>query len=428
MVEAATYVFIHLGAGPVPAGRLVMNDDEPRAPWASFAYGTRYLERDDRVAIDPEQLPLPPRAQDNAYLTEEGFATFGAIRDAAPDGWGRYLMYKAMRDRTPTEIDVILASGPHRVGALAFGPTPERPRRVMPWNGTDEADEFFPLAELARATEEAQQVDQLSEPLRRLLTAGSSLGGARPKGVTRREDGSEWIAKFPARADAIPECRVEYATMTLAARLGLEVPRIDFTRAWERDVYLIERFDRSPQDERRTHFVSGLTMLSAHEGEAHTYGYADLATALRRHGSAVRRDLRELYRRMLFNILVTNDDDHLRNHGFLWDGSGWRLSPLYDVVPKPQLSLERRLALAVGPEGRTATLGNAVAGAAQFDVDREEAVALAAGMAGEVANGWDVAFAEAGLGAADRARFATCFRMADPAVHRLGQADLSGRP
>ena len=131
---------------------------------------------------------------------------------------------------------------------------------------------------------------------------------------------------------------------------------------------------------------------------------------------------------MLFNILVTNDDDHLRNHGFLWDGSGWRLSPLYDVVPKPQLSLERRLALAVGPEGRAATLGNAVAGAAQFDVDREEAVALAAGMAGEVANGWEVAFAEAGLGAADRDRFATCFRMADPAVHRLGQADLPGRP
>lgn len=419
MAEIETYVFIHFGGEAVPAGRLVMNDDEPRRPWASFAYGRRYLERPDRTAIDPEQLPLPRGSADNTYFTEEGFATFGAIRDAAPDGWGRYLMYKAMRERTPTEIDVILASGPHRVGALAFGPTTERPRRITPWDGEEAADDFFALEELSRAVSEAQQVEQLSEPLRRLLTAGSSLGGARPKGVTRRDDGSEWIAKFPARADAVPECRIEYATMRLAALLDLDVPRIDFTSAWDRDVYLIERFDRSAGGARREHFVSGLTMLAAHESEAHTFAYADLAEALRRHGAKVKADLRELFRRMVFNILVTNDDDHLRNHGFLWDGTGWRLSPLYDVVPKPQLSLERRLALAVGPEGRAATLANAVAGAARFDIDRGEAIALAADMAGRIAAGWEDAFAEAGLGPTDRERFATCFRMANPTVHML---------
>ena len=391
--------------------------DEPRNQFATFAYGRRYLERADRIPVDPVALPLHEAGTSRTFRTEEGFAVFGGIRDAAPDGWGQYLMYKAMGDRLPSEIDLILASGEHRVGALAFGPTPARPERITPWGGGPAPGEEFTLAELAEAAERAQHVDELDENLRALLAAGSSLGGARPKAATKIGD-QPWIAKFQKRGDSFPECRVELATMRLASECGLDVPPLDFRCVLDRDIYLIERFDRIPHGnwlERRP-FASGLTMLGAHESEVSSFSYADLAGAIRQFGTEVRQDLHELFRRMLLNILVTNDDDLLRNHGFLFDGEGWRLSPLYDVVPKPQLGLERRLVLGVGPEGRNATIENALAGAAVFDLGPDDAKAIAEDMSRIVATRWEHLFTEAGISAADRKRFATCFRLAAPAL------------
>lgn len=390
--------------------------DEPRNQFATFAYGRRYLERADRIAVDPVALPLHEAGTSQTFRTEEGFAVFGGIRDAAPDGWGQYLMYKAMGDRLPSEIDLILASGEHSVGALAFGPTPAQPERITPWGGGPAPGEEFTLAELAEAAERAQHVDELDENLRALLAAGSSLGGARPKAATKIGE-QPWIAKFQKRGDSFPECRVELATMRLASECGLDVPPLDFRCVLDRDIYLIERFDRIPHGnwlERRP-FASGLTMLGAHESEVSSFSYADLAGAIRQFGTEVRQDLHELFRRMLLNILVTNDDDHLRNHGFLFDGEGWRLSPLYDVVPKPQLGLERRLVLGVGPEGRNATIENALAGAAVFDLGPDDAKAIAEDMSRIVATRWEHLFTEAGISAADRKRFATCFRLAAPA-------------
>ena len=416
MTTIRTYVFVHLEEGPVPAGLLTMTD-EPRNQFATFAYGRRYLERPDRIAVDPVALPLHEAGTSRTFRTEEGFAVFGGIRDAAPDGWGQYLMYKAMGDRLPSEIDLILASGEHRVGALAFGPTPARPERITPWGGGPAPGEEFTLAELAEAAERAQHVDELDENLRALLAAGSSLGGARPKAATKIGE-QPWIAKFQKRGDSFPECRVELATMRLASECGLDVPPLDFRCVLDRDIYLIERFDRIPHGnwlERRP-FASGLTMLGAHESEVSSFSYADLAGAIRQFGTEVRQDLHELFRRMLLNILVTNDDDHLRNHGFLFDGEGWRLSPLYDVVPKPQLGLERRLVLGVGPEGRNATIENALAGAAVFDLGPDDAKAIAEDMSRIVATRWEHLFTEAGISAADRKRFATCFRLAAPAL------------
>lgn len=415
MPSLATFVFMHLPGGPVPAGRLTMTE-EPRASFATFAYGRRYLERPDRVPVDPTQLPLPnPGAADLLFRTEEGFANFNGVRDAAPDGWGRYLMYKALDDRVPSEAEILLASGDDRVGALAFGPTPQAPRRITPWGDGDAPGERFTLEELAEAVERVQSIEDMDDNLRRLLTAGSSLGGARPKAATDIE-GRPWIAKFQANDDAFPVCRVELATMRLAARCGLDVPRLDFHRAMGRDIYLIERFDRGrgkDGDRLRRPFVSGLTMLGAHESEIARYSYADLADALRRYGADPRPDLIELYRRMVFNILVTNDDDHPRNHGFLWEARGWRLSPLYDVVPKPQVGLERTLVMGVGPQGRAATLANAVAGAAAFGLSPEDAAGEAAALADVVRTHWIAEFRAAGLGESDIRRFATCFRQAE---------------
>ena len=242
MASIRSYVFVHLREGPVPAGLLVMTD-EPQNQFATFNYGRRYLERAERTAVDPTSLPLHHPLETRTYQTEEGFSVFGGIRDAAPDGWGQYLFYKALRDRVPSNADLILASGDHRVGALAFGPTLAGPQRLPPWGDLDVPGEYFTLAELAEATERAQHVDELDENLRRLLTAGSSLGGARPKAATEI-DGEPWIAKFAARNDSFPECRVELATMRLAAECGLVVPELRLESALGRDIYLIKRFDR----------------------------------------------------------------------------------------------------------------------------------------------------------------------------------------
>jgi serine/threonine-protein kinase HipA len=413
MARARSYVFVHLAEGPVPAGLLVMTD-EPRSRFATFAYGRRYLERPDRVSVDPVSLPLLDAGVEQTFRTEEGFAVFGGIRDAAPDGWGQYLMYKAMGDRLPTEMDLILASGDHRVGALAFGPTPAKPARITPWGDDEAPGEHFTLPELAEAAARAQQVEELDQNLRTLLDAGSSLGGARPKAATEKGN-QPWIAKFQAKNDSFPECRVELATMRLAAECGLDVPALGFEHVLGRDIYMIERFDRvlkADGETIRRPFASGLTMLGAHESEVSRYGYADLASAIRQYGIKARADLHELFGRMIFNILVTNDDDHLRNHGFLKEDKGWRLSPLYDVVPKPQVGLERRLVLGVGPRGRAATIDNALAGAAAFDLSAEDAAAIVARMRAIVASRWAPLFAEAGISEADQRRFATCFRLA----------------
>ena len=150
-------------------------------------------------------------------------------------------------------------------------------------------------------------------------------------------------------------------------------------------------------------------MLEAHEIAAHRYSYRDLAEVLRRLGSDPRHDLRELFRRMAFNILVGNDDDHLRNHAFLFDGRGWRLSPLYDVVPRPHLGSNGRLILAVGERGHDATLANALTGAATFGLKREEAAALLEDLRARVGARWKAALSEAGIGPIDVERFANCF-------------------
>lgn len=421
MPSTSTVVFMHTLTGAVPAGRLTMTS-EPRASFATFAYGRRYLERGDRAPVDPVQLPLPDPGANVLFRTEEGFANFNGIRDAAPDGWGRYLMYKALDAREPTEAEILLASGDYRVGALAFGPTTERPQRLTPWGEGDAPGEHFTLEELAAAIELVQSVDELDDNLRRLLTAGSSLGGARPKAVTDVL-GQPWIAKFPANDDIYPICRIELATMRLAKRCGLDVPNLDFREVLGRDIYLIERFDRvvTADGVRRRAFASGLTLLGAHESDVGRHSYADLAEALRRYGADPRVDLVELFRRMVFNILVTNGDDHLRNHGFLWDHKGWRLSPLYDVVPKPQVGLERTLVLGVGPRGRQASLENAIAGAATFGLTPEEATHEALRLVDIVRDEWVRHFQGAGLGEAEIRRFATCFRQAD-----LGRATLTG--
>jgi serine/threonine-protein kinase HipA len=219
-------------------------------------------------------------------------------------------------------------------------------------------------------------------------------------------------------------CRAEYVAMKLAGEVGINVPPVRLEKILGQDIYLIERFDRL-QDRngfRRRPFISGLTIIGANESESAQQSYRRLAEQLRRFGSDPVKDAKELWRRMVFNILCNNNDDHLRNHGFLWDGKAWRLSPAYDIVPFPQVSLERDLAIGVGQNGRRATLHNALTDVASFGFSREEAISIARAMQGTVKQGWEHLFRNTGFTAAEIERLRTCFIACDEPLNQENDA------
>jgi serine/threonine-protein kinase HipA len=418
-----TYVYIYLKGGPVPAGLLETIGEGREGP-VRFRYGRRYLQRKDRLAIDPVQLPLHDPEAGREYTAPEGFVLFNGIRDAAPDGWGRHLMDRAAGGRPLSEFDYLVATGDTRVGALAFGPDLSGPRRVGPWSEEELDGENLDLAEMLEAVRELDTAHDLPPKHRRFLARGSSLGGARPKGATVY-NGKQWIAKFGRANDRYPMCRAEYVTMTLAAQVGLHVPPVRIEKVLGQDIYLIERFDRVQDGDGYQHlpFISGLTIIGAHESESSRQSYRRLAEQLRLFGTAPGKDARELWQRMVFNILCNNNDDHLRNHGFLWDGKGWRLSPGYDIVPFPQVSLERDLAIGVGASGRRATLQNALSDVASFGLSRSEGVAIAQAMQRTVKAKWEELCQRTGFTIAEIERLRTCFIACDERIDRKGGDD-----
>ncbi len=373
-------VFIHLPGetDAVPAGRLTLLEQGTALTASRFAYGLRYLERQGALPVDPIALPLNQGRGGVELLPPAGLTLFGALRDAAPDAWGRRVIENRLR-APPNGLPVSVYldhAGPYRSGALDVRATP---------TSTPTGGALPSLLDLEHLRDAAARVDA-GEPvtahLELFFAGGPSLGGARPKAVLTA-DGCEWVAKFPARNDPFDVPVAERATLELAREAGLTVPPIRLeTLADGRQVVLIQRFDREPvaQNTARRHMVSALTMLAKHEQDAPNSSYAEIAAVLSQHGvgGAVAPDREELFARMVFNILVSNDDDHLRNHAFLFDpaGQGWRLSPLYDVVPRPQVAQERMLHLAVGPQGRLATLDNALAGSGLFGLLPPEAARI----------------------------------------------------
>jgi serine/threonine-protein kinase HipA len=276
-----TYIYVYLEEGPVPAG-LLETIGVGREATSRFRYGRRYLQRKDRLAIDPIQLPLHEADIDRDYTAPEGFVLFNGVRDAAPDGWGRHVMDRAAGAQTLSEFDYLIATGDGRVGALAFGPDLSGPRRIAPWPEEKLDGENLDLAGMLKAVQELDTADELPPEHRRFLLRGSSLGGARPKATTEY-NGRQWIAKFGRASDRPPVCRAEYATMTMAREVGLTVPPVHLEKVLGQDIYLIERFDRVSEGKeyRRLPFISGLTIIGAHESESPQQSYRQLAEQLR---------------------------------------------------------------------------------------------------------------------------------------------------
>jgi serine/threonine-protein kinase HipA len=370
-----------------------------------------------------------------------GLTQFGGIRDAAPDAWGRRVIEAKLKvpANSLPESTYLLHAGSNRVGALDIRPTIQEP----PSTG---AADWHSLPYLMEAAERIEAGEPVPARLDAIFAGGTALGGARAKASIFDEQGGFWLAKFQSRNDPFNVPEVEAATLRMAAQCGLTVPPVNVVDVGNRSVMLIRRFDRywaaqgevlpmghlmqtapgAGRIEKRLGFVSGLTLLACHESESMTKSYADLARAIRQycHPSVIRDNNRELFGRMVYNILVTNDDDHLRNHGFVWDThiGGWRLSPLYDVMPKASIAFERQLHLGIGAQGRAATLDNALTHKEAFSLSERDACEIIS-RTSRCVRQWAMYFEQYGVRGKDIDAVATAFRR----IEDVGSPDLRRR-
>jgi len=385
---------------------------------ALFRYVASYLASKDAVPIDPFNLPL----RDERFETkkEELLLAFGAVRDAAPDSWGRARMEREA-GRQLDDIEFIHASGADRSGFLAFAQDDKGPRVTAPWAKAGEFDStrFLDLGGLGLHIKDAANVRLAPEEQRLLLVFGSSLGGARPK-ATVEVDGHVWLAKSSRPDDQYNYPRGEHAAMVLAGLCGMRVPETRVIKVMDRDVYLIRRFDREVTENgvvRRHGFISALSAFGISDNAMTVKTEASYKKLLGRMSdtktSYVTADMRELFRRVVFNILVCNTDDHPRNHGFLFKDGIWRLSPLYDVQPLIYRSgSTRHLAMRFGEQGSEGTIANLVSGARDFGLSRAEAASEVDDLL-RCFSSWREVFKNAGVPDDDMPGYEATFALAD---------------
>ena len=402
-MERKILVFIERGGETVPAGTLWTRTRGARQT-ASFEYDPSWLARRDAFGLDP-MLP-PGRGQ---FHTDRPL--FNAFTDPAPDRWGQTLMRRnelrraraeGRRPRTLLALDFLtLVDDETRLGALRFkeaggGPFLTSAGRPVP--------PVVDLPQLLSATARVMDANETDDDLRLILAPGTSLGGARPKATVRDRDGHLLIAKFPRRDDDWPVTRWEAATMALAEAAGVRVAPFRLRQAADSPVFLARRFDR--RQGRRIPFLSALTAIEGSDNEMRSY--LEIAEFLRREGLEVNEDLGQLWRRIVFNILVSNTDDHLRNHGFLRETNGWRLSPAYDVNPVPADVKPRVQALAIDETDAAASLDTAMEVAPMFGMTDQAARATAAEV-GRAVRGWRDAAARHGITANESERMSSAF-------------------
>ena len=385
--ELFVYVMLPGQTSFVTAGRFELSNDRLGNPRGRFIYGRRYLERADAIALDPVELKLEARTFETLRLK----GLFGALRDASPDFWGRRVIEKHAGVAALGELDYLLQSPDDRAGALGFGLNVEPPAPKRQFNRTIELARLQELADaLIREEIEPNNRDQVQA--QDLLLLGTSMGGARPKAVVE-DDGALWIAKFNRWDDSWNQARVEHAMLRLAHECGLRVAHSRIVQVGTRDALLVRRFDREHSEAGylRARMLSALTLLRT--GDSHLdrdrWSYLLLVEELRRLCEDPKGDARELFKRVAFNALISNTDDHPRNHAVIAPGTAWHLSTAYDLTPMPHVSAERRdLAMSVGDLGRRASAQNLISQCARFLLTPEEASSLIDEIEAKVRTRW----------------------------------------
>lgn len=411
-MEKEALVYVDLDGVPHLVGRLWARVRKNRES-ATFEYDEAWLQQAARFSLEPA-LKLGP----GPFHTPADTPMFGAIGDSAPDRWGRALMRRMERKRaeqegqtprTLQEIDfLLLVDDEARQGALRFAEGEGGP--FLREGGVSRIPPLVELPKLLSAAEHVMEETDTAEELKLLFAQGSSLGGARPKASVIEKDGTLAIAKFPRKDDEIKNTVVwEAVALSLAQKSGIDVPVGRVEDIGGKPVLLVRRFDRDGA--RRIPFLSAMSMLGSKDND--TRSYLEIVDALRQHGAAPKADMAALWRRLVFNILISNTDDHLRNHGFLYEGqAGWRLSPAYDLNPRPTDIAPRILSTAINEDDATASLGLAMEVAGYFELDEDRARAIAAEV-GKTVSQWRNEAAAHGLVKAESDRMASAFEHED---------------
>jgi serine/threonine-protein kinase HipA len=383
------YVYIMLPGATefVTAGRFVLEKDDSGIPLGRFVYGDKYIARSDAVAIDPIELKL----NKGTFQTQLLKGVFGALRDAGPDYWGRRVIEKHVGVPELGEMDYLLNSPDDRAGALCFGlnKTPPAPKRKF--NKTLDLEKLQHLAD-SIINNKAIAEDTEAEQVQDLLLVGTSMGGARPKTVVEDDDGL-WVAKFNRPDDNWNYARIEHAMLLLARHCRIHAATSKVLEIGDRDVLMVKRFDRNKtlRGYERSRMISGLTLLQADESysERDRWSYLLIAEELRRVCKEPQKAVQELFCRMCFNALISNTDDHMRNHAIIAYGADWALSPAYDLTPSVPISTERRdLALECGDLGRYANAKNLLSQCRRFHLEPDEAEVILKEMKECVSSNW----------------------------------------
>ncbi len=364
--EAFVWIWLENKNEPVVAGRLENSKGK-----LNFNYGKSYLARSDAVSIYEPELPL----QGGKIPLLPRLDMPSCIRDGSPDAWGRRVIINQVTGKKKDDIDTtefdeltyLLMSGSDRIGNLDFQAS---------------ATDYIPRKQKNASLEELQQASELvdkgillTEELDQALNHGSSIGGARPKASINNYD-RKFIAKFSGSTDTHSVVKAEYIAMKLARLVNIDVANVELTKAQNKDVLLIERFDRVYAGEGlwyRKAMVSALTIFALPDHEARYASYETLAEQVRHKFTSPKDTLHELYRRIVFNILVGNTDDHARNHAAFWDGKQLTLTPAYDICPQNRTGQEASQAMNIHDENKLSQLTNCQSARSSFQLSEEAA-------------------------------------------------------
>ncbi len=385
--ECYVYITLPRETTGVVAGRFVVTEDRSGNNIGRFVYGKSYLARRDAVEIDPLELKLGSHTHQNVRLN----GVFSALRDAAPDFWGRRLIERHSGKFALSEIDYLLESPDDRAGALGFGLNQKPPAPLRKFNKTLQLDRLQKIADKI-VREQIQEADHETVQVQELLLLGTSMGGARPK-VVVEDDAGLWVAKFERHDDRWNNPRVEHAMLELARSCGINSARSRIESVGGKDVLLVQRFDREKTTRGyvRARMISGLTLLRADESPLYRerWSYVLMAEELRRVVAVPKKDAMELFRRICFNALISNTDDHPRNHALIAFDKEWKLSPAYDLTPSLAISRERRdLSMDCGDLGRFANARNLLTQCSRFLLDQDQAQEIFSTMTKQVRASW----------------------------------------
>ena len=396
--QAYVWIWLPNETKPIVAGKLEANNNT-----IIFNYGRRYIERvnDTNPAISIYEPELPLKLGVLPLL--DGLSMPSCIRDAAPDAWGRRVILNkklglkgAHQDTSSlSELTYLLESGSDRIGALDFqrSPTEHVPRSAK----------NVSLEELQTSAQRVEQGVPLSSELDQALFHGSSIGGARPKALIE-SNGEKYIAKFSSSSDLHSVVKVEFVAMRLAALSGLNVAPVKMTQAANKDVLLISRFDRinTTKGEARKLMVSALTLLGLDDMMARYASYEQLAEIIRYRFDDPQQTLKELFSRLVFNILSGNTDDHARNHAAFWNGKMLTLTPAYDLCPQGRTGNEASQGMRITQNNNLSQLKTCSEVAHHFLLSKDQAKVIYTQQIECIKNNWGTVCDEARLSEVDR--------------------------